>query len=94
MFPDESDNEVKSEDVPWDRFVLAMDQVGFVARHNGGSAVLFEPNDNCKWYPFGGKIVFHRPHPDPTLMPLILKFMGKRMHKRFGWSVETFVSKR
>jgi hypothetical protein len=94
MFPDESDNEVKYEDVPWDRFVLAMDQIGFVARHNGGSAVLFEPNRDCKWYRFGGKIVFHRPHPGPTLTPLILKFMGKRMHKRFGWSMETFVLKK
>jgi hypothetical protein len=94
MFPDESDSEVKCEDVPWDRFVLAMEQIGFVARHNGGSAVLFEPNSDCIWHPFGGKIVFHRPHPDPTLMPLILKFMGKRMHKRFGWSAETFVLKK
>jgi hypothetical protein len=94
MFPDESDNEIKYEDVSWDRFVLAMEQIGFVARHNGGSAVLFEPNGECKWYPFGGKIVFHRPHPDATLTPLILKFMGKRMHKWFGWSAETFVSKK
>jgi hypothetical protein len=81
IFPDESDNEVQCDDVPWDRFVLAMEQIGFAARHKGGSAVLFEPNSECKWYPFGGKIVFHRPHPDPTLTPLILKFMGKRMHK-------------
>jgi hypothetical protein len=77
-----------------DRFVIAMVQIGFVARHNGGSAVLFEPNGECKWYPFGGKIVFHRPHPDPTLTPLILKFMGKRFHKRFSWCAETFVLKK
>jgi hypothetical protein len=94
MFLDDPDNEVKYEDVPWDRFVLAMDQIGFVKRHKGGSAVLFEPNSKCKWYPSGGKAVFHRPHPDPTLTPLILKFMGKRMHKRFGWSAETFVLKK
>jgi hypothetical protein len=94
MFPDEPDNEVKYEDVPWDRFVLSMDQIGFVARHNGGSAVLFEPNRDCKGYRFGGKIVFYRPHPGPTLTPLILKFMGKRMHKRFSWSMETFVLKK
>jgi hypothetical protein len=94
MFLDDSNNEVKYEDVPWDRFVLAMDQIGFVARHNGGSAVLFEPNSGCKWYPSGGKIVFHRSHPDPTLTPLILKFMGKKMHKRFCWSAETFVLKK
>jgi hypothetical protein len=47
-----------------------------------------------KWYSFGGKIVSHRPHPDPDLMSLILKFMGKRIHTWFGWSVETFVLKR
>jgi hypothetical protein len=94
MFPDESDSEVKCDDVPWYRFVLAMAQIGFAARHNGGSAVLFEPNSECKWCPFGGKIVFHRPHPDPTLTPLILKFMGKRMHKWFGWSVGTFILKK
>lgn len=85
-----SKTEERSKTVKWESFVKAMSQVGFVARHSGGSAVLFEPSQNSKW--FGrGKIVFHRPHPVPVIDSVILSSMGKRMNKWFGWNEETFV---
>lgn len=75
--------------VLWDKFVDAMAKVGFMSRRSGGSAVTFEPSGESKWYGQGA-IVFHRPHPDSTIDPVMLNSFGKRMNKWFGWSKETF----
>lgn len=82
MFPCKED---ASRSVDWDSFVYAMMDVGFTARNNGGSAVLFERNSQL-----GGKIVFHKPHPIAKIDPVMLRSMGKRMAKWFGWSRELF----
>ncbi|KAL6405574.1 hypothetical protein AUP68_11334 [Ilyonectria robusta] len=82
MFP-EKDDVVK--DVLWDRFVHAMVDAGFTARNNGGSPVSFKKLDG------EGKIVFHKPHPVPKIDPVMLRAMGKRMAKWFGWRREQFV---
>jgi hypothetical protein len=86
MFPSGSQ---ASSSIEWESFVKAMAQVGFVARHSGGSAVLFEPAKESKWFKLG-KIVFHRPHPDSKIAPIILRSMGKRMGKWFGWTRDSF----
>ena len=36
----------------------------------------------------GGKIVFHKPHPIAKIDPIMLRSMGKRMAKWFGWGRE------
>jgi HicA toxin of bacterial toxin-antitoxin, len=64
-----------------------MKDAGFTARSNGGSAVLFEGNPKL-----GGKIVFHKPHPIAKIDPIMLRSIGKRMAKWFGWSRELFVT--
>jgi hypothetical protein len=74
--------------VLWDKFVDAMAKVDFVSRRSGGSAVTFEPSGVSKWYG-QGSIVFHRPHPDSSIDPVMLNSVGKRMKKWFGWSKET-----
>lgn len=79
----------KSKGVLWDRFVDAMAKVGFVSRSSGSSAVTVEPDVGSKWYG-KGSIVFHRPHPDSTIDPVILGSIGKRMKKWFGWDGEMF----
>lgn len=38
-----------------------------------------------------GAVVFHRPHPEPILDPIMLHGIGSRMNKHFGWVRETFV---
>ena len=38
-------------------------------------------------------IVFHRPHPEPMIDPIMQQVFGKRLGKRFGWSMERFVEK-
>lgn len=82
MFPCKEET---SRNVDWDSFVHAMTDVGFTARSNGGSAVLFERSSQL-----GGKIVFHKPHPIAKIDPVMLRSMGKRMGKWFGWSREVF----
>ncbi|KAI0386885.1 hypothetical protein F5Y04DRAFT_73414 [Hypomontagnella monticulosa] len=81
MFPETAEESVKT--VVWEDFVVAVREVGFTARNNGGSAVLFESIH-------GGKIVFHKPHPIAKIDSVMLKSMGKRMAKWFGWGRERF----
>ncbi|KAI9651338.1 hypothetical protein NHQ30_001377 [Ciborinia camelliae] len=89
MFPSRNFEE-RTKTVPWDSFVNAMAEVGFVASHSaGGSAVQFEPDATSPW--FGqGKIVFHKPHPERIVDAVMLSAMGKRMERWFGWNDETF----
>ncbi|KAI8648819.1 hypothetical protein NCS56_01497800 [Fusarium sp. Ph1] len=83
MFPDKND---VVKDVLWDRFVNAMIDAGFTARNNSGSAVAFKQLSGE-----GGRIVFHKPHPVDKIDPVLLRIMGKRMARRFGWRRELFV---
>ncbi|KAI1088336.1 hypothetical protein F5B19DRAFT_486016 [Rostrohypoxylon terebratum] len=82
MFPETAHESTKT--VGWNDFVHAICSVGFTARNNGGSAVLFESID-------GGKIVFHKPHPVAKIDPIMLQSMGKRMTKWFGWNRRRFM---
>ncbi|KAK5110324.1 hypothetical protein LTR85_001277 [Meristemomyces frigidus] len=82
MFADDAESGSKGSD--WDQFVHAMKDVGFTARNSAGSAVVFDLADK-------GKIVFHRPHPVAKIDPILLRAMGKRMAKWFGWCRESFV---
>ncbi|EWG55568.1 hypothetical protein FVEG_17551 [Fusarium verticillioides 7600] len=73
-----------AKDVTWERFVNMMAKAGFTARNNTGSAVAFKQRGA------GGRIVFHKPHPADKLDPVLLRIMGKRMAKWFGWKRELF----
>jgi hypothetical protein len=83
MFP--ITNEERQQSIGWVAFVNSMNETGFVARNGGGSIVRFESRNG------EGSINFHRPHPDPTIDPVMLRAMGWRMNKWFGWVRETFV---
>ncbi|KAK4908663.1 hypothetical protein LTR49_022475 [Elasticomyces elasticus] len=75
-------------DVSWLAFVAAMIDAGCSAVPNGGSAVIFRQTTGTK-----AAIGFHRPHPDATISPVLLRSMGKRLAARFGWDEETFVER-
>jgi hypothetical protein len=83
IFPVTSEERKKS--IPWTTFVDSMTDAGFAVRNGGGSIVTFENVTR------GGKIIFHRPHPDPTVDPIMLQSMGNRLNRWFGWNRETFV---
>lgn len=78
MFPEHPEETQKSVD--WADFVLAMNDIGFTARQNGGSAVTFDNEQASR------KIVFHRPHPIAKIGPVMTRAMGFRLRKWFGWS--------
>jgi hypothetical protein len=82
MFPEKDE---AAKDILWDRFVHAMVDAGFTARNNGGSQVSFKKLDG------EGRIVFHKPHPVPKIDSVMLRAMGQRMAKWFGWRRELFV---
>lgn len=62
--------------VSWEDFVRAMAEAGFHISNTDSSAVVFEHRDHSK-----GRIIFHRPHPEPKLDCIILRVMGKWMAK-------------
>jgi hypothetical protein len=82
LFPETTEERSKSTD--WQVFVDSMVDAGFSVKNKGGSEVVFELSN-------GGRIAFHRPHPESTIDPIVYRIMGKRMNKWFGWVRETFV---
>ncbi|KAF5989793.1 hypothetical protein FBULB1_558 [Fusarium bulbicola] len=82
MFPSKND---AGKGVTWSRFVTMMSKAGFAASESGGSAVSFEQVSGE-----GGRVIFHKPHPDNKIDPVTLRIMGKRMTKWFGWKRELF----
>jgi hypothetical protein len=90
MFPTTAEETQKG--VRWDLFVHMMVDMGFLARGGGGSAVVFEKLDISSSHT-RSRIVFHKPHPDPKIDPIILQSMGKRMAKWLGWRSGLFVLK-
>jgi hypothetical protein len=89
MFPATAMESAKS--IGWDMFVHAMSDMGFSARNGGGSAVVFENGNLAEGRAISGKIIFHKPHPLPKIDPIMLRSMGRRMAKWFGWHRELFV---
>ncbi|KAI0011103.1 hypothetical protein F4779DRAFT_637849 [Xylariaceae sp. FL0662B] len=72
----------------WQQFVEVLARTGFEPRQSGsagGSAVSFYHAESR------GTIVFHQPHPEPKVDPVMLLSMGKRLAKWFGWERELFV---
>ncbi|KAK6381765.1 hypothetical protein LTR65_011040 [Meristemomyces frigidus] len=80
MFP--ADGTCQSGSVRWSQLVQAITDAGFSATEAGGSAVSFSSA--------AGSIVFHKPHPDPAVDPVMVQSMGKRMRKWSNWSRDRF----
>ncbi|THX21227.1 hypothetical protein D6D17_00177 [Aureobasidium pullulans] len=75
----------------WQHFSGAMVDAGFSILQSQGSAITLKLND---YSGMGVKtIVLHRPHPSPTVNPVMLRRIAKRMEKWFGWHREMFVEK-
>ncbi|KAG6920263.1 hypothetical protein DXG01_005032 [Tephrocybe rancida] len=71
----------------WENFLRLMREMGFdYDPSTAGSSVRFDPPDKRDM-----PITFHKPHPDPTLQPIMLKDYAKRLKKRYGWTEEDFI---
>lgn len=80
-----------SKSVEWDVFVRVMADVGFAAKHSGGSAVTLEDQLGKTTSNLGDKIIFHKPHAISKIDPVMMRSMGKRLSKWFGWHRDMFV---
>ncbi|KAH7924249.1 hypothetical protein BV22DRAFT_1035310 [Leucogyrophana mollusca] len=73
----------------WENFLKLMRDMGFsYDPSTAGSSVRFDP-------PHEGdrSITFHKPHPDPTLHPMMLREFAKKLKEYYGWSEEDFYKK-
>ncbi|KAK5123145.1 hypothetical protein LTR85_003343 [Meristemomyces frigidus] len=77
-----------TSDVRWEDFVSALRDAGCSARQNGGSAIAFAHEMAPK-----DLVVVHRPHPDTTINPIMLRSFGKKLEKHFDWGFDTFVER-
>ena len=75
---------VEKSSVGWKEVVAALVDAGLHTSQGEGSALTFLHSEK-------GSISFHRPHPDPTVYPIMLHVMGKRLAKHFGWDGSVFV---
>ena len=89
MFP--SCGEESQRSFSWQHFFGAMIDAGFSILQSQGSAVTLKGNEERHE---GVKtIVVHRPHPSPTINPVMLRSIAKRMTKWFGWRRELFIER-
>ncbi|KAJ6587183.1 hypothetical protein DFH09DRAFT_248564 [Mycena vulgaris] len=70
----------------WASFLQLMHDVGFMDTFSAtGSSVRFDPPTSDV------SITFHKPHPDPTIHPVMLREFAKKVKKNYGWSEADFV---
>jgi len=83
-----AEDETKGQaSMKWDHFVKLMTDMGFqYDPSTAGSSVRFDP-PGAKDPP----ITFHKPHPDPTIHPVMLKEFSKRLQRTYGWTGEDFL---
>lgn len=89
MFP--SSGQESQRCFSWQHFLNAMIDAGFSILQSQGSAVTLRQDEER------GEgvrtIVVHRPHPSPTINPVMLRSIAKRMTKWFGWKRELFIER-
>ncbi|KAM6491120.1 hypothetical protein JOM56_013359 [Amanita muscaria] len=79
---------VRTSPMKWDNFVALMAAMGF-AYHPAisGSIVRFDPPDKRD-----RSITIHKPHPDSTLQPIMLRSIASRLNRFYGWNKEEFLA--
>ncbi|KAK4553187.1 hypothetical protein LTR86_009717 [Recurvomyces mirabilis] len=74
-------------DIKWNDFNSAVVDAGCTFKYGGGSSVTYTfrgaTGDGC--------VMLHRPHPDPTIDPIMFGSFGKKFAVKLGWDRETFV---
>ncbi|KAJ7118909.1 hypothetical protein C8R44DRAFT_878441 [Mycena epipterygia] len=84
--PDEKEMAgAKKGQIRWAEFERAMKRIGFGICQTAGSSVRFDPPAKT-----ARPITFHRPHPDSILTPNLLRWIGARLKRCYGWTTATF----
>ncbi|KAL1744793.1 hypothetical protein HDZ31DRAFT_63775 [Schizophyllum fasciatum] len=72
----------------WENFVKLMTEMGFeYDPSTAGSSVRFIPKDQRD-----KPITFHKPHPDPTIHPVMLREFAKKLQRQYGWTQDDILS--
>ncbi|TRM69506.1 hypothetical protein BD626DRAFT_533140 [Schizophyllum amplum] len=72
----------------WENFVKLMTEMGFdYDPSTAGSSVRFIPKDQRD-----KPITFHKPHPDPTIHPMMLREFSKKLQRHYGWTQDDILS--
>ncbi|KAJ7263810.1 hypothetical protein C8J57DRAFT_1332852 [Mycena rebaudengoi] len=82
---EENSSGLKKGQIRWDVFEKAMRRIGFGVCQTAGSSVRFDPPAKS-----ARSITFHRPHPDSLLTPHLIKWIGARLNRNYGWTNSTF----
>ena len=95
IFPDhEQSREDSGQAVDWTEFLSAMGTLDLTAVNRGRSAFTLSgqimlPDSTSTQK---GSICVHRPHPSTEMSPILLRSLGKRFHRRFGWQRANFLA--
>ena len=96
LFAASSDKDFpEGKTLKWVDFASAMGTLGFGVEHGGGSAFTFRGKVKIASAPEEMQkksFVVHRPHPDPELGQCMLRCLGKRLNRRFGWERGNFAT--
>jgi len=79
------ENAPKKGQLRWGEFERAMKRIGFDVVQTAGSSVRFDPPART-----ARPITFHRPHPDSLMGPHMIKWLGARLKRCYGWTTATF----
>lgn len=87
LFPHPTDSSIRKAPIEWADFVRTMRELGFLWSHRGGSVVTFRGEISVvgEAVPQKRSIDIHKPH-HPAVSGLVLvKTIGRRFDRRFGW---------
>ncbi|KAJ7460843.1 hypothetical protein B0H11DRAFT_2057030, partial [Mycena galericulata] len=82
---DDSVQAPRKGQIRWAEFERAMKRIGFGVSQTAGSSVRFDPPAKT-----ARPITFHQPHPDSVLTPILLRWIGARLKRCYGWTTATF----
>ncbi|KAJ7679502.1 hypothetical protein DFH06DRAFT_512039 [Mycena polygramma] len=87
LFNAAKDEEValQQSSVAWKDIQATFVHLGFELHKTRGSAWTFEHSDGPK------SVTVHEPHPESTMRFWDVRRFGRRLTKRFGWTLESFV---
>ncbi|KAJ7899831.1 hypothetical protein B0H13DRAFT_2336777 [Mycena leptocephala] len=87
LFNAAKDEEIalQQSSVAWKDILTAFDQLGFKLRKTRGSAWTFSHQEGPK------TVTVHEPHPESTMRFWEARRFGRRLTRRFGWTLESFV---
>ena len=93
MYPNPDEGSIQGT-IAWSDFLITMTNLYFNTECRGGSAFTFRGKimlPGSPEEPQERSIAVHRPHPDSSMGPILVRSIGKRCARWFGWRREHFL---